>query len=106
MAFKDSNGKITIDEGAAQKDITNIKAATEHLSAANRLLTQMINIASEFSGETGKAIVDALGELQKQVNQMMDYSFNTISAINSVVKKYEQIDRELKSLINNYAQNE
>ena len=51
MAFKDANGRITIDEVAAQKDISNINAALEHLLTADSLLTQMINIASEFSGE-------------------------------------------------------
>ena len=47
MAFKDANGRITIDEVAAQKDIASIRAAMEHLNTADVLLTQMIHTASE-----------------------------------------------------------
>ena len=59
MAFKDENGKITIDEIAAASDIKHINEAKEHFSAAYDLLSQMINMASEFSGKTGPAIVEA-----------------------------------------------
>ena len=104
MAFKDANGKITIDEVAAQRDISNIRAAIEHLRTADTLLTQMIHTASEFSGETGKALVDTCSELQKQIRALTDFSENTTLSIDKTVKRYEQIDRELKELINNYSQ--
>ena len=103
MAFKDANGRITIDEVAAQKDISNINAALEHLLTADSLLTQMINIASEFSGETGKAITETSHVLQKQLRALIDYSKRTTGSIDRVVSKYEQIDRELKELISNYS---
>ena len=105
MAFKDANGRITIDETAAQKDIANIKAATEHLHNADTLLTQIIKTASEFSGETGKAVVETSSELQKQVRSLISYSEASTASIDRVVRKYEQIDRELKELINSYSQN-
>ena len=104
MAFKDANGRITIDEVAAQKDIASIRAAMEHLNTADVLLTQMIHTASEFSGETGKALIDACSELQKQIRSLNNFSENATIATDKTIKKYEQIDRELKELINNYSQ--
>ena len=104
MAFKDSNGKITIDEVAAAKDVANIRAAYEHLATAEKLLSQMINIASGFSGNTGKSIAQASVTLQKQVRLMMEYSDNTVKSIQYVIRKYEEIDRSLKELINSYPQ--
>lgn len=105
MAFRDANGRITIDEVAAQRDIANFRAAIDHLRTADTLLTQMIGIASEFSGETGKAIVEACSELQNQIRSLISYSEQTTVSIDKVIRKYEQIDRELKELINNYSQN-
>ena len=104
MAFRDANGRITIDEVAAQKDINAIRAAMEHLSTADNLLTHMIHMASEFSGETGKALVDTCAQLQKQIRSLNNFSENATIAIDKTIKKYEQIDRELKELINNYSQ--
>lgn len=104
MAVKDANGRITIDEVAAQKDINAIRAAMEHLSTADNLLTYMIYMASEFSGETGKALVDTCAQLQKQIRSLNNFSENATIAIDNTIKKYEQIDRELKELINNYSQ--
>ena len=64
----------------------------------------MITISSGFSGNTGKAIAEAGIMLQKQVRLMMNYSDNTVNSIRNVVRKYEEIDRKLKELINSYQQ--
>lgn len=101
MAFKDQNGKITIDEVAALSDIKHIKEAEVHFSTAYDLLSQMINMASEFSGKTGESIVEASRNLQKQIKAMMDASDYTTQRIHSIVKKYEQIDADLKKLMEN-----
>ena len=105
MAFKDANGKITIDEVAAQRDIANIRASIEHLDVVDRLLTQMIQSASEFSGDTGKAIIDSCSSLQSQIRMMRDYSDRTAISIDSIIKKYEQIDRDLRDIMNSFSQN-
>ncbi len=103
MAFKDSNGRITIDDIAAEKDIANVRAANEHLIIAEKLLSQMITISSGFSGNTGKSISEASALLQKQVRLMMEYSDNTVNSIHAVIRKYEEKDRQLKELINGSA---
>lgn len=104
MAFKDANGKITIDEVAAQKDIAQIEAAVEHFESSVDMLSQIINLSTSFSGETGKAIIETTLQIQKQVKSMIDYSLKTKNAIGYVVKKYEEIDKNLKNIIDGYYQ--
>ena len=52
MAFRDENGKITIDEQAAQQDIKNLNRSKESLTTAIDHLKEIIALASEFSGNT------------------------------------------------------
>lgn len=101
MAFRDENGRITIDEIAAASDIRHIESAKEHLSLALNLLTTMNNKTLECSGKTGASISEACVTLQKQVQQLLEASSVTQERIDNVVKKYEKIDSDLKDLMNN-----
>ena len=106
MAFKDANGRITIDEAAAQKDIANIRAAAEHLETTVSLLAQMTNQAALFSGDSAKAITEVCINLKNQISTMIELSGKTTYFVESIVKKYEQIDRDLKKLIDGYTNNQ
>ena len=99
MAFRDENGKITIDEIAAASDIRHIESAKEHMATALNMLTNMTNQASNFSGKTGESIVFACNKLQKQIMNTIVESEKAIDNIKQTIKKYEQIDRNLKDII-------
>ena len=86
MAFRDENGKITIDEQAAQQDIKNLK--------------EIIALASEFSGNTGTVITETALQLQKQIQGTIDNIDTTSQNIDMTVKKYQAIDSALKDTIN------
>lgn len=101
MAFRDENGKITIDEIAAASDIKHIEAAKEHLKIACNLLTTMNNKAIDFSGKTGTSVSDACIALQKHINKLLEAGNVTQKNIECIVKKYERIDSDLKELVNN-----
>lgn len=100
MAFRDENGKITIDEAAAQQDTRNLAKAGEHLSTAIASLDEMIALASDFSGNTGTVITESALEFKKQIQAAIDNMDTTIHNIDATVKKYQAIDAALKDVVN------
>lgn len=100
MAFKDENGRITIDEIAAQQDIRNLNKSKESLSTAIEHLKEIVALAAEFSGNTGTAIGETALQLQKQIQATIDSVDTTSNNIDSTIKKYQAIDAALKDAIN------
>ena len=100
MAFKDENGKITIDEVAAQQDIRNLNKSKESLLTAIEHLKEIVALASEFSGNTGTAIGETALQLQKQIQATIDSVDSTSNNIDTTIKKYQAIDAALKDAIN------
>lgn len=100
MAFKDENGKITIDEIAAQQDIRNLNKSKESLLTAIEHLKEIVALAAEFSGNTGTAIGETALQLQKQILATIDSVDTTSNNIDSTIKKYQAIDATLKDAIN------
>lgn len=100
MAFKDENGKITIDEIAAQQDIRNLNKSKESLLTAIEHLKEIVALAAEFSGNTGTAIGETALQLQKQIQATIDSVDTTSNNIDSTIKKYQAIDAALKDAIN------
>ena len=100
MAFKDENGKITIDEIAAQQDIRNLNKSKESLLTAIDHLKEIVAIAAEFSGNTGTAIGETALQLQKQIQATIDSIDTTSNNIDTTIKKYQAIDAALKDAIN------
>ena len=100
MAFKDENGKITIDEIAAQQDIRNLNKSKESLLTAIDHLKEIVAIAAEFSGNTGTAIGETALQLQKQIQATIDSIDTTSNNIDTTIKKYQAIDAALKDVIN------
>ena len=102
MAYRDANGKITIDEVAAKKDIDNLTFSMECLIAVSEMMKE-INMASfEFNGHTAVEIQTYSDELMKLISTLSNDVSETISLIENTVKKYQEIDRSLKETIDSY----
>lgn len=100
MAFKDSNGKITIDEVAASNDIKNLNKSKENLECAIEKFKEVVSIATEFSGNTGTTIVETSSQMQKMLKEAVTKIETTADNINATVKKYQSIDTSIKDTIN------
>lgn len=101
MALKDSSGRITIDEVAAQNDVRKISQARDILYGSKRTLDNIISQASGEQGQTASAIVEKATELNKQINSMIERLDETSSFISNTVAHYQEVDRLLKEAIQN-----
>lgn len=101
MAFRDSNGKITIDEVAAQKDINHINAAIQDLQAARDSLNEIMHQAQSFSGRTAVSMTEASLQLIREYDRLIRQLNETVTTITNTVEKYRRIDESLKNYINN-----
>lgn len=101
MAFKDSNGRITIDEAAAQKDIANIRAAIQDLQAARDSLNEIMYQSQSFAGNTALGIEGSSRQLINEYDRLIGQLQSTVATISSTVEKYRKIDDELKNYIYN-----
>lgn len=99
MAFRDSNGTITIDEVAAEKDIKQLRLSKENMEMALKELQEILAQADEFSGNTGMRIRDASMAMINDINKSIEGIDTTIEHIQMTVNKYQQIDLDLKKMI-------
>ena len=99
MAYYDENGKITIDEAAANADIRRIETALAQLENSKNALNALLRQASEGQGQTTNAVVEKSAQLIDKVNDMMQRLNETISFIRQTVAHYEEVDRQLKEAI-------
>ena len=99
MAFVDENGRITMDEDAANADIANINAAQEVISDSRRLLQILSSEASGYSGNTALAITGKADELLAELNRLDQNLTDTAQYIHKVVEIYRQKDLELKAMM-------
>lgn len=100
MALYDQNGKITIDENAAQYDMRKIRDAIQYLESSRKTMTSLIQQASHMQGETGDAISEKAIELRKQIDSMIDRLNESIKFINKTVSHYQWLDKQVKDIIN------
>lgn len=103
MALKDSSGRITIDEHAAQQDINKLHQAIQHLQNSQRAIENIINQAATEQGQTASAILEKAAELSKRINAMIRNLNETSSFISHTVAHYQEVDRLLKEAIQNAA---
>ena len=96
MAYHDYNGRITIDDAVAARDIRKIKSAIEKLNDASNSMNQLLSVSSEIKGHTGNAIQSRAQEQKRQLDAMLN---QTCNAINQTVQKYKRLDREVKAAI-------
>lgn len=99
MAYYDFDGKITIDEAAARRDIQKIETALPYLYNAKKSVIRIREEGSSTIGETGKAIVEKAEELTNTTNKVIEELEKTKSYIEKVVRYYQQLDREVKEQI-------
>lgn len=99
MAFRDSDGKITIDEVAAEKDIKQLRLSKENMEMALKELQEILLQAEEFSGNTGNQIKDASVIMINDVKKSIEEIETTIGHIQMTVNKYQQIDKDMKKQI-------
>lgn len=100
MAFRDENGRITIDEVAARQDIKNLEKARECLVTAIEHLKEITVLASDFSGKTGTVISESAMQIQKQIQGTVECIDTTSYNIDLVIKNYQAADASLKKTFN------
>lgn len=100
MAFKDQNGKITIDEVAAQNDIKSIEMTIERLEEARSSIVEIKYESAYFKGKTSVSITEASEQLIKRYDAVISQLKETKERISSTINKYQQIDSKIKDLIN------
>ena len=99
MAYYDKNGKITIDEDAAQADIKRLKQAITILKASVSTIKSLQSKTSQMKGETAEAILTKAKEMEKQQTQMIKRLEDTITVINKTLAHYKAVDEALKKAI-------
>lgn len=99
MAFKDQNGKITIDEVAAQNDIKKLMSSIEHLENSIEKLDEMYYLAESLQGKTSETIKSTCLAMKKQINASIEQDKLAIEDIRNTISKYQKIDASLKGVI-------
>lgn len=99
MAYYDFDGRITIDEQAARRDIRRIASALPYLEMAKSTLDRLLEEGGHTQGETGSAIVDKTGELQRDMLQLLHGLNETRDFIERTVRHYQRLDQEVKEAI-------
>jgi hypothetical protein len=99
MTYRDMDGKITIDEMEANKDIASMKTAISKLKDSKVALTQLANKANELEGKTATSINTKSLELIKVIDERITALESAIDYIQKVVAHYQRLDQEVKSII-------
>jgi seryl-tRNA synthetase len=99
MAYRDSSGKITIDEYAAAQDIQRLRQAIESLTNSRNAVNALIQQATSEKGQTSSAIIEKAGELKRQLDDMINRLNETLNFISRVVRHYQEVDRKVKEAI-------
>lgn len=99
MALYDENGKITIDERAAQYDIRQMEIAIEAIEESQKALTEIIRQANETQGNVGVAIVEKAAEMKQKNINMINRLKESVSFIQKTVAHYQWLDQQVKEAI-------
>ena len=100
MALYDNNGKITIDEVAAEKDKNNLSTAIASLREAGTAIDRLIAQAQSTKGATGNAILEKATELKNQIRNMIGNLTESKDFITNTVIHYQRLDQQVKDVIN------
>ena len=98
MAYRDENGKITIDDVAAGEDIRKIERAQAILQNALQSLRAAQTEGANSKGQTAQAIYDKSQELINQI-QRLDNLEETTNYIRHVLAVYKAKDEMLKAIM-------
>lgn len=99
MAYRDRNGKITIDEYAANQDIKRLSEAVQVLKESRNAIQNLQRQAEELRGETAVAVQVKGQEMYRKLTTMIDKLEETIAFIRKTVRYYEELDAEIKRSI-------
>lgn len=99
MAYRDIDGRITIDEVEAQKDIASMRTAIIKLKDSKAALTQLVNKANELQGKTATSMASKSLELIKALEGRIAALEAAIDYIQKVVAHYQRVDQEVKRII-------
>ena len=92
MAYHDADGKITIDEAVANRDISHALQAKQDLAQAEAKLKLMLDQTGSFEGETAQALNEKSAQLLARVQKMMAQIDDMVSYTRRVVAHYRAID--------------
>lgn len=99
MAYRDENGKITIDEVAAQADICKIESAQAILQDALQSLKAAQTEGANSQGQTAQAIHEKAQELISRIQRLDRNLEETTNYIRHVLAVYKAKDEALKALM-------
>ena len=99
MAYKDENGKITIDDVAAGEDIRKIERAQSILQNALQSLRAAQTEGANSKGETAQAIYGKSQELINQIQRLDSNLEETTNYIRHVLAVYKAKDEMLKEIM-------
>ena len=90
MAYRDMNGKVMIDEAAAQADIRQERQAEQILRRAANALQAVQNESNSFQGETAAAIGERAEQLRRQILNLISDLEDTQNYTQRVVRRYSR----------------
>lgn len=99
MPYFDENGRITIDEDAAVKDIKRLRESAQVLKDSRAAIRSMKRQAMEFHGEMSNAIVEKANEMERRQTAMIEKLEETAAYIQRVVNRYQKLDEDIKKAI-------
>ena len=91
------NGRIAIDEEAANLDISNIRAASEIFDDTKQIIKAIIGQTESYSGETITAIHEKATELLNLVENLDLNLEETSEFIKHVVEEFKRTDIALSN---------
>ena len=103
MAYKDSSGRITIDEQAAAQDIRRLQEAMQILKDSRKAIVNIINQSSGEQGLTAQAICEKARQMCNYIDDLVNRLSETSSFISRTVAHYQEVDRQVKEAIQNTA---
>ena len=98
MAYRDMNGKVMIDEAAAQADIRQERQAEQILRRAANALQAVQNESNSFQGETAAAIGERAEQLRRQILNLISDLEDTQIYTQRVVRRYWLLDQKWKQI--------
>ena len=99
MAYRDMNGKVMIDEAAAQADIRQERQGAEQiLRRAANALQAVQNESNSFQGETAAAIGERAEQLRRQILNLISDLEDTQNYTQRVVRRYWLLDQKWKQI--------
>lgn len=98
MAYRDMNGKVMIDEAAAQADIRQERQAEQILRRAANALQAVQNESNSFQGETAAAIGERAEQLRRQILNLISDLEDAQNYTQRVVRRYWLLDQKWKQI--------